>query len=1068
MLKESEKAVNTAFHAGFTKKICSYMHDCVREEVQSSTFRNLRQDKDNKWVVIDDGTKNRYNEKLFTNFDEPLYFDGTDSKVTELMIQSNKGQKDKYLIYGFLFLAGKNSKSRKYNEFLTPLLYMPCKLERAEDGRIECTLQDEVISLNTGALTTLMGKSEDEDDTEYMLEGILDALPDLPLTQEKLSVFLTTLKSLVPDVEIKLNAKLLTDNAEESEDGAGSNFSDEEKGGRSEKGETVAKAEDFYEESDDETVRPKTIKPQKVALTAQSALILTKRPVVTAGVLHELNKISEYPDGIIKETVLGVVNDEYARGITEKDFFKRELKDFYPITPLPLSDSQENVLKNIEKSSLVSVYGPPGTGKSQTIVNLVSHLIANGKTVLVASRMDKATDVIADRLNTLGAPYLALRAGRAGYQRKLAHDLDNLSKNLVELDEGFEDTIIIQNEDMEKLIAKIKVNMKKCDKIIKLESEWFEQMLKARENAAGTCSREFFATRPDYESLQKTKAVLAEIRDLFLKHDIFSKIKTFVKTGELKKLIGAKDLKITAQTAMKLAEEIKSFESETAAEKIENDIYSEGNLTELTDEIGALQKKQKGLAVGILRKKRREALKLLLRDERKIRRLRDHVRALTAKEKIRRQILEEQDFKPLLEAFPCQCVTTYAVSGSIPLKPGLFDVAIIDEASQCDIASCLPILFRAKKAVIVGDDKQLTHLSFLENAKEQSFAVQYDIPEKYRLVWSFRTNSMFDLANYYSVAPVLLDEHFRSLAPVIDFSNKEFYDGHLRIMTKSYTGERLMELCLVPGGKIEPPETKNYAEAEAVIDKVHDLIAADAENTDDDPVSIGIISPFRSQVELIKKAVLKSFPQAVIERHKIEVGTAHTFQGDERDVIIISWAIADNSFPQSLTFLQKPNLFNVAVTRARKKNISFLSKNPDELPQGLLRDYVEYIKEYELQFNADSNDEIPDVYNNSFEKDFAAILREKGLKVRPGATIAGFKADLLVSDDDGNSLVVECDGMPDKQRQPLSPIKKQLTMNRAGMKVVRISYRNAKKSLNACISTILNEFSKQKETLSLR
>ena len=50
----------------------------------------------------------------------------------------------------------------------------------------------------------------------------------------------------------------------------------------------------------------------------------------------------------------------------------------------------------------------------------------------------------------------------------------------------------------------------------------------------------------------------------------------------------------------------------------------------------------------------------------------------------------------------------------------MFDVAIIDEASQCDIASCFPILFRAKRAVIVGDDKQLPHLSFLGGEKQKN------------------------------------------------------------------------------------------------------------------------------------------------------------------------------------------------------------------------------------------------------------------------------------------------------------------------------------------------------------
>src|SRR5699024_1184700 len=113
-------------------------------------------------------------------------------------------------------------------------------------------------------------------------------------------------------------------------------------------------------------------------------------------------------------------------------------------------------------------------------------------------------------------------------------------------------------------------------------------------------------------------------------------------------------------------------------------------------------------------------------------------------------------------------------------------------------------------------------------------------------------------------------------------------------------------------------------------------------NPDLEPVSIGIISPFRGQVELIKKAVLRVFSQETIQQHQIEIGTAHTFQGDERDVMLMSWAIAANSHSQSLMFLQKPNLFNVAITRARKRLINFISKPVNELPEGLLRDYLEF------------------------------------------------------------------------------------------------------------------------------
>ena len=128
------------------------------------------------------------------------------------------------------------------------------------------------------------------------------------------------------------------------------------------------------------------------------------------------------------------------------------------------------------------------------------------------------------------------------------------------------------------------------------------------------------------------------------------------------------------------------------------------------------------MAVDILKNKRRTALKNILSDAQKRRRLMIHSKSLVSrKTNLQNRLLEKEDFKPLLSAFPCWCTTTYAISNSLPLKPAMFDVVIIDEASQCDIASCFPILFRAKRAVIVGDDKQLPHLSFLEKAKEQSF-----------------------------------------------------------------------------------------------------------------------------------------------------------------------------------------------------------------------------------------------------------------------------------------------------------------------------------------------------------
>ncbi len=1037
MLQEATKIIQSAFHDSFIKRLSLYLHDCVREEVQSSTFRNLKQDKDNKWIFL------QGEEKLFSNFDAPLLLDGSDSDLTELMIQSEMSQKDKYLIYGHMFLVGKNSRSKRKNEFLTPLLYTPCKLER--DGvNISCTLQDDVLSLNTGALTALMRKSDDEDEMEHMLDGLLEVVPELPLTQDKVNIFLTTLKSILPDVDISLN----------HEDDDNENFVKDE-------------AESFYSKIDSENVdefidevqssKP-TLKLDKVSVTNQSAVILTKRPSITAGVLHELTQIAEKPSGVFRESALSVVNEEYLRGVgkifdkNQKE--KKELKDFAACTPLSLSDSQEDVIRKIEQNPLLAVYGPPGTGKSQTIVNLVAHLIANGKTVLVASRMDKAVDVVAQRLNELGAPFLALRAGRLNYQKQLSFKLQDLIANKIDIDTGYEEAILVDVDDMKELLNAIKELENKCEKIIALENDWHNIINKKESLERDLSQKEFINKKLKKDEVDEIKKVLSSIEKNLEKSGLFSGIANTLSLMKLKKILNISSLPSDPESIMRLSLELQAAEMDCEARIIETRIHKIGNIHEILNQIKILKKKQRVLAVDILKNKRRESLKGLLRDQIKRQRLIIHTKAIVERKKnLQNRLLEEEDFKPLLEAFPCWCVTTYAVSGSLPMKSGLFDVAVIDEASQCDIASCFPILFRAKKAVIVGDDKQLPHLSFLEKAKEQSFLSQYNIPDKYQLMWRFRTNSMFDLANYYSTNPVLLDEHFRSYYPIIQFSNQEFYGNRIRVMTKDSGTNDVLELHIVKDGKVDSDATRNMPEVEAILKRIHDIISED-EGNDENPVSIGVVSPFRGQVDLISKAIRQVLTETTIRKHQIEVGTAHTFQGDERDVMIFSLAIADNSFSQSLTFLQKPNLFNVAITRARKKLITFLSKDPKSLPQGLLKDYIEYIQNY---LNSAKEDEFQkNKYKNSFEQIVADSLIMEGFNVKAGIETAGVYPDLLVKDDLGNELIVEIDGVEDKEKSNISDIKKQTILERAGYMVERISFREWQHSSQACIDRIKN------------
>ena len=1037
MLQEASRAINSAFNNSFIKKLSQYLHDCVREEVKSSTFRNLKGDKDNKWIFL------KGEEQLFSTGAEFIPLEGSNPKLTELMIQSDLGQKDKYLIYGYLFLVGKSSKSKRQNEFLTPLLYMPCKLER-NGVNINCFPLDEVLSLNTGALAALMRKNDDEDEVDLLLEGILDVVPDLPITQEKLDIFLTTLKSLVPEIEIATN---VDDYKEDDNVSKSKDFYKEKIDGEN--------VEDIIEEEETEQAKQK-VKLEKIAVTPQSAIILTKRPSVTAGVLHELTQIAEKPSGIYRETALSIINEEYSqskeKSVPMKDMNK--ITDFYPITPLSLSDSQLQVVKNIDNSKFVAVQGPPGTGKSQTIVNLVAHLVANGKTVLVASRMDKAVDVVAERLNDLGASHMALRAGRLNYQRQLSEELNNLlAQNNSDLDDDIEDILLVDTKDMKDHLDMLKNMENKSETIIKLEKNWHDKLEEVEEQEKILGKKEYIKKTLKKGEIDMVAGIIKVLEHNMEKAGFISKIANFTSLGQLKKILNLKDFDVNYETIGKLKQELEFANMEWSLRKIEADIQKTGNLHMLAEQIRTMKRKQKSLATNILKNKRREALKELLRDENKRRRLKVHAKSLVANRKrLQTNILEEEDFRPLLEAFPCWCVTTYAVSDSLPLKPGMFDVAIIDEASQCDIASCFPILFRAKRAVIVGDDKQLPHLSFLEKAKEQSFLSQYGIPDKYQLMWRFRTNSMFDLADYYSMNSVMLDEHFRSLPQIINFSNHEFYNDRIRVMRKDKPDENVLELVEVVDGKVDFDATRNLPEIEALVKRLHEIIIEDERKNPDNPVTVGIISPFRAQVEQLKVSVSKVLSDYMIKKHQIEIGTAHTFQGDERDIMMISWAVADNSYTQSLMFMQKANLFNVAITRGRNKVINFVSRNPRELPDGHFRNYVSYMQNYQDKKQAVLSGEIDEnIYKNPLEREVADKIRELDHRVVAGAEIAGLSADLLVDD----KFVIEIDGVDDKTKSHISNMKKQAIIERSGFKVKRITFREWQYSPKACLDRVL-------------
>ena len=133
--------------------------------------------------------------------------------------------------------------------------------------------------------------------------------------------------------------------------------------------------------------------------------------------------------------------------------------------------------------------------------------------------------------------------------------------------------------------------------------------------------------------------------------------------------------------------------------------------------------------------------------------------------------------------------------------------------------------------------------------------------------------------------------------------------------------------------------------------------------------------------------------------------------------------------------------------------INFISKDPRELPEGLLRSYLGYVQEYEDRYSLREADDFDEnIYKNAFEKEVADAFRAVGHEVLCGVEIAGLSADLLID----NKYVVECDGVEDKTPSKVSNMRKQAIIERSGLKVSRISKREWQYSPKACIDRVVN------------
>ena len=382
------------------------------------------------------------------------------------------------------------------------------------------------------------------------------------------------------------------------------------------------------------------------------------------------------------------------------------------------------------------------------------------------------------------------------------------------------------------------------------------------------------------------------------------------------------------------------------------------------------------------------------------------------------------------DTIPAWIMPLNSLYETIAPRPGMFDVIIVDEASQCNLDSLL-LYYIGKKVIVVGDPEQISPTPVgirLNVIFELAEELLFDFPELIKQSFNL-DESLHDFANLlFTNGELMLKEHFRCVPEIIAYSNALSYHNKL-IPLRQCSPERLEPLkrVFVEDGYRKGKDAKvyNQPEAEQIAIRIAECCADPAY----DGKSMGAITlQGKAQAQLIQENLLELIGTAEIEKRKIVCGDPYSFQGDERDVIFLSMVAASNERLNSLTKKMYRQRFNVAASRARDQMWLFHSVRREEFGSNCLRrSLVEHFLDRDrfkpTIHGVDDIDELrhtastairelgnqPAPFESWFEVDVALAIAEKGYQVRPQYKTGGRYIDLVI-EDSGRQLAVECHG----------------------------------------------------------
>ena len=709
--------------------------------------------------------------------------------------------------------------------------------------------------------------------------------------------------------------------------------------------------------------------------------------------------------------------------------------------PLVCNQSQEETLERLRREPLTVVTGPPGTGKTQLVVNAVANAWLDGDKVLVTSTNNGAVDVAVHRAAKDVSPGLLVRTGNRDERLEVPGRITVASDqaathrgNQAAGRAGLKHAATGRAELMKKLARLDELDVE----LLRVVEEQ-EELSPALKEAARTLW-------PDPNPLGLPIS----------SHEIERRARRLLRTWWFRRF-----------RARRLRRRLRCVET-APLEQLAAWARIDQRLATLASElaIGRAERRQLESAVGDPATSMRNAdQKWAFASLYAIRidtaaRISSGADRLAAFGKIS---VNSDLFKRAvgnsfhhLRGWACTALTA---DSNFPLESGLFDLVIVDEASQCSLAAVLPLAYRAKRLAVVGDPCQLNPIVSLSDGLLQEIATQtgFDnddlrtrgIHHKYGSAYS-----AFEFAARPRT-PVLLNEHYRCHPHIARWFNRTFYDGELTVLTDvSDTSQRDRAICWVDvdGTAVRPASGSwlNRAEAEQTVRQLRGLIKSGYK-------TVGVVTPFTAQAKLIDQFAIMQFGRDFLEDIGFVSGTAHRLQGDERDAILLSSVLSPGMSKSGARWIEKErNLLNVAVSRARRALIVLGHPLIGDLGSKTLASLRAYLRD-EVARNEGAGSPSGEFRTDSMsERLLLDAMQLRDLLPYAKLDVQGYELDFALLEQ-GIKLDVEVDGdqhLDARGRQRRQDITRDRVLVNLGWTVLRIPAWRCHEEIDSLIDEI--------------